>query len=296
MNEFELSTPDGRTLACQEAGPPDGLPVFVHWGTPMGRMLFEDHIADAENKKIRLISFDRPGYGGSSPLVDRRVAAIADDTAVIADAIGAERFATWGISGGGPPALACAALFPTRCTAAAVFAGAAPSDAEGLDWMAGMGEDNVIEYNAAFEGRDKLEPLLESIRRQILESESDNAFEELESLLSPPDKIVMKSTHVGRFVTANMKAGLASSAEGWIEDDLSHVKPWGFQLDAIRIPVLYWHGTQDLMVPTDHGRWFADHIPNVEAHISEVDGHLTLITTRVPEAHAWLLEKSGIVI
>ena len=293
--DFEVTTPDGRTLTCQEGGAPDGFPMIVHWGTPSGRMLFDDHVRDAEADGIRLVSFDRPGYGGSSPLPGRTVADMAQETALVADAIGAQRFATWGISGGGPHALACAALLPTRVTAAASLAAVAPWDAEGLDFLAGMGEDNVEEFGAAFKGPEKLEPMLEKWRSEMLGSESDNALEGMESLLSEPDVKVATSPDVGRFLTATSKACLERSAEGWLEDDLAFVQPWGFEFDRIRVPVLLLQGVQDLMVPPDHGRWLADHIPNVEARISEEHGHLTLLTTGVEEAHAWLLEKSGIV-
>ena len=295
MRDFEVTTPDGRTLACQEGGAPDGFPVIVHWGTPMGRMLYEAHVRDAEERGIRLVSFDRPGYGGSSPLPGRSVADIANETELVADAIGAMRFATWGISGGGPHALACAALLPTRVTAAASLAAVAPYEAEGLDFLAGMGEDNIEEFGAALEGREALEPMLEKWRAQMAESDSDNALEGFESLLSEPDQEVASSGDVGRFMSANGKACLERSAEGWIEDDLAFTQPWGFEFDRIRVPVLLLQGVQDLMVPPDHGRWLAERIPNVEARISEEHGHLTLITTGVEEAHSWLLEKSGIV-
>lgn len=295
VRDFEVTTPDGRTLACQEGGALDGFPVLVHWGTPMGRMLFVDHVRDASERGIRLVSFDRPGYGGSSPLVDRTVADVAHDTELVANAIGAGRFGTWGISGGGPHALACAALLPTRVTAAASLAAVAPWGADGLDWYAGMGEDNVEEFGAALDGRDRLAPLLEDLRTQMLESDSKNAMEGFESLLSEPDKKAAAGGDIGRFLDANSRAGLAVSAEGWIEDDLAFTKPWGFEFDRIRVPVLLWQGVQDLMVPPDHGRWLAERIPNVDARISEEDGHLTLITSRVPETHQWLQQKSGIV-
>lgn len=295
MRDFDVTTPDGRTLACQEGGALDGFPVIVHWGTPMGRMLYDAHTRDAEERGIRLVSFDRPGYGGSSPRPDRTVADVAYDTEAVADSIGADRFATWGISGGGPHALACAALLPTRVTAAASLASVAPWGVEGLDFLDGMGEENVTEFGAADEGRDVLVPLLEEWRQMMVTSSSHNALEGFESLLSPPDLEVANDGEVGRFLSANSRLGLADSAEGWVEDDLAFTRPWGFEFERIRVPVLLWQGVQDFMVPPDHGRWLADRIPNVEAHISDDDGHLTLITSRVPDTHAWLLEKSGVV-
>jgi pimeloyl-ACP methyl ester carboxylesterase len=170
----------------------------------------------------------------------------------------------------------------------------APWNADSLDWLAGMGEDNVEEFGAALKGRDALEPLLADWREQTLASESDNALEGFESLLGGPDKEAATG-ELGRFFSSNTKAGLQSSAEGWIEDDLAFTQPWGFEFANIRVPVLLWQGVHDQMVPPDHGRWLAERIPNVDARITDDDGHLTLMTTRVADTQAWLAEKSGLV-
>jgi pimeloyl-ACP methyl ester carboxylesterase len=259
----------------------------------MGRSLYHAHVRDAEQDGIRLISFDRPGYGGSTPRPGRTVADIAQDTEAVADAVGAKRFATWGISGGGPHALACAALLPTRVTAAASLAAVAPWSVEGLDWYGGMGEDNIEEFGRALDGRDSLQPYIDENARAMLAAPVGSSFDALESLISGPDKEAL-ATDVGRFLDTNTRAAVEDSSEGWIEDDLAFVEPWGFELESIHVPVLLWQGVHDLMVPPDHGRWLAERIPGVDARISEDDGHLTLITTRVPETHAWLLEKSGV--
>src|SRR5690348_5574117 len=140
--------PDGRTLRVHEAGAAEGPVVLVHQGTPMSGRLYEPHMRDAEKRGIRLLAYDRPGYGGSSPAPDRSVADAAADSAALADALGIERFAVWGISGGGPHALACAAQLPDRVVATASLASVAPIDAEGLDWLAGMGEMNLEEFAA----------------------------------------------------------------------------------------------------------------------------------------------------
>src|SRR5919201_1886109 len=157
----DVTTADGRTLRVHEAGRPEGPLVFVQQGTPMSGLLFDPHVQDAARRGIRLASYDRPGYGGSTPAPGRSVADAADDVRAIADALEADRFAVWGISGGGPHALACAALLSDRAVAVASLASVAPVDAEGLDWTAGMGELNLEEFAATRAGREALEDYLE---------------------------------------------------------------------------------------------------------------------------------------
>jgi pimeloyl-ACP methyl ester carboxylesterase len=215
------------------------------------------------------------------------VASAAADAAAIADALGIDRFVTWGGSGGGPHALACAALLGDRVAAAATLAGVAPYAAEGLDFLAGMGADNVEEFSLALEGRIALEPYLREATPELLASSPAEFAEVMASLLSPPDRAVF-SDELGEFVAASMQTALARTHEGWLEDDLAFTAPWGFALDSISVPVLLLQGEQDLMVPPAHGRWLAERIPGVEARILPDDGHLTL-EHRMPEILDWLL-------
>src|SRR5690242_3662643 len=137
--EHEISTADGRRLSVVEAGEPEGSPVLVHNGTPNSRLLYEPTVRLAESQGIRMIGYDRPGYGGSDRDPGRTVASCAGDVRTIANALGIERLAVWGISGGGPHAIACAALLPDLVPAVAVLASIAPWGAEGLDYFEGMG-------------------------------------------------------------------------------------------------------------------------------------------------------------
>src|SRR5579864_6011560 len=162
----DISVSDGRRLRIHEAGAADGPLVLVQQGTPMSGLLFESHVRDAEQRGLRLVAYDRPGYGGSTPAPRRSVADAAADVDAIADALDVERLAVWGISGGGPHALACAALLPDRVVAAAALGSIAPYEAEGLDWYAGMGETNVNEFGAAAAGEQALEDYLRPTRRE----------------------------------------------------------------------------------------------------------------------------------
>src|SRR3954452_14939901 len=187
MATRDVTGPGGRTLHVHEAGDPGGRAVVVHHGTPTDGALFDPWVADAEQRGIRLIGYDRPGYGGSAAHVGRGVGDAAADVAAIAEALGIERFATWGISGGGPHALACAALLGDRVAGAASLAGVAPFDADGLNWFAGMGEGNLVEFGAALEGRGPIERMARQQSESMLGGPGADQTEELGSLLSGPD-------------------------------------------------------------------------------------------------------------
>jgi pimeloyl-ACP methyl ester carboxylesterase len=238
---------------------------------------------------MRLLGYDRPGYGGSDHHPARRVADAAADVAAIADALGIERFAVEGGSGGGPHALACAALLSSRVVAAASLAGVAPYPAEALDWLDGMGHDNVLEFSAALAGRDELESFLRGLAGQMLASEPESLAEALRTLCSPADVAALTGEYA-EYLHAAVRRGVSESIEGWIDDDFAFVTPWGFQLKDIRVPVQLWHGAEDLFVPIAHGRWLAERIPGVEAHLLDGEGHLTIQLTRIGDVHASLLE------
>lgn len=285
-----VETSDGRRLHVIERGAEGGLAVIGHHGTPGSGQIRPHHAELALERGARMIAFDRPGYGRSDADPGRAVADVAADVAAIADALGAERFVTWGASGGGPHALACGALLSDRCAAVATVAGVAPYGGEGLDFLAGMGEENLEEFGRALEGRVMLEPYLRELAPEILAGDVEENVALMETLLSPPDRTVFTG-ELGELIIRGFKDGLAPGPEGWVEDDLAFTVDWGFSLDAIRVPVLLLQGEQDLMVPAAHGRWLAEHLPGVDARILPDDGHLTLTVTRMPEILDWLLDK-----
>lgn len=287
IREHRLETPDGRVLAVMEGGDPAGPAVVVHHGTPMSRLLYGPNVADAEVRGLRLIGYDRPGYGDSTPQPGRTVADAATDVATIADALGIDRFATWGISGGGPHALACAALLPERVVAAASLAAAAPYEAEGLDFVDGMGEGNVKEFGLILEGREKLEPFLCAERDALLAAGQEGLAEGMRTLLTPVDAAAFTG-ETAEFLFESLRVGSAERIDGWLDDDLAFVKPWGCSVEQISVPVLLWQGAEDRFVPLAHGEWLASRIPTCQAHLSPEDGHITLLVRRVGEVHEWL--------
>jgi pimeloyl-ACP methyl ester carboxylesterase len=279
----DVATPDGRTLHVYDAGDPSGVAVIAHHGTPSNGTLYSPWLEDG----IRLIGFDRAGYGGSTRQPGRRIADVAEDVRAIADALGIDGFATWGISGGAPHALACAALLPDRVFAAASIAGPAPLDADGLDWLAGQGEGNVLEHTKALEGEAALRPLVEQMYGGMSAGGEEALREEMATLLSGTDLAALTG-ELAEFLHASMSG---AGPDGWIDDDLAFVAPWGFDLGSISAPVLIRHGEQDGFVPAAHARWLAARIPGAETRITVEDGHLTLYERALPEIHAWLLQR-----
>jgi pimeloyl-ACP methyl ester carboxylesterase len=282
-------TPDGRTLAIEEAGDPGGRPVLVHASTPNSRHLYPPAAADAAARGLRLIGYDRPGYGGSTPQPGRTVADCAADVRAICTELGIDRLAMWGISGGGPHVLACAALLPDLITAAASLASVAPADAEGLDWFDGMGQENVDDFRLLASDPEAARAKLEKNREETLAASAADLAGLLKTLLTPTDAAALTG-EFAEFLAYTGREGLEPGSQGWWDDGLAHAGAWGFELDDIRIPTLLMHGRQDQFVPFGHGQWLAARIPGVDARLLDDDGHLTLITNRMGEVHAWLAD------
>jgi pimeloyl-ACP methyl ester carboxylesterase len=285
-----LSTPDGRTLTIYEGGDPAGAAILVHHGTPSCGLLYEPWNAAAAGRGLRLIGIDRAGYGGSDRLAGRDVAQAAVDSLAVADALGIDRFATWGISGGGPHALACAALCGDRLVAAASLAGIAPWGADDLDWFAGMGEANLEEFDLALTGEEVLRPALEDERTGMLAGTPETFLDGVASLVGDADRAAVRGP-LGVWLHQTVAVGLPESTSGWVDDDLAFTRDWGFDLTRIDRPVLVVHGADDRFVPIAHGRWLAERIPGAEAWFDDENGHLTLLAHRVLEAHDWLRER-----
>lgn len=287
----DVRTPDGRVLRVHDDGEPgdDRVPLLLHHGTPQSGLLLDAQRADACARGIRLVGFDRPGYGGSDRRPGRSVADVVDDVRVLADALGFERFLTSGASGGGPHALACAALLPERIPAAASVAGVAPFGAEGLDWGAGMGADNVEEFDLAVSGSPALEPFLARARDMVQGSDASSLAEGMASLLPPVDLRALEQD-LGEWLHASMSDALAPGYDGWLDDDLAFVRDWGFSLADVRVPVLVVGGGQDLMVPVAHAHWLGAHVPGAEQDLDPDAGHLSLLES-AGRLHAWLLER-----
>jgi pimeloyl-ACP methyl ester carboxylesterase len=270
-----LELADGRFLDVYTSGPPDGTPLLFHHGTPGARAPVRALERAAHQRGLSLVSFSRPGYEGSTRRRGRKVADVVDDADAVLAALGASRCLVGGWSGGGPHALACAARLE-RAAAAVVVAGVAPYGAEGLDWTAGMGADNVAEFAAALSGEDELFAFLESARAQLEAISVEGLGSALASLLAEADQVVL-GDEFGEDLLAGLRQALRGGVGGWFDDDMAFLRPWGFELDEITVPVALWHGSADVMVPPGHGRWLAGRVPGASVHFEEGEGHLSLL-------------------
>jgi pimeloyl-ACP methyl ester carboxylesterase len=266
---------DGRDLEYTVVGPEDALPLVFQHGVP-GCTVMAPHIErPILEAGLRLISYSRPGYGLSTRQPGRCMGDAAEDVRQLLDHLGAERCISAGWSGGGPSALAVAAHLPQRVVSTLVMSSLAPFDAPGLVWTEGMGEQNVDELLIALEGEDAIRPIIEDEAAQYVDPDLDTVLRMMSTLLPGIDRAVLDEDF-GRFMVANMIGCTLTGADGWIDDALSAVRPWGFSVEEIDGPVFLWHGDSDLMVPFGHGVWLANNIPQVTEHLMLREGHLSL--------------------
>lgn len=277
----KLELPDGRRLDLWVVGPEDGTPLVFHTGTPSSGLPFEPMVRTVLDRGLRYVSWSRPGYGDSSPQPERTVASVVDDTAAVLDHLGAERAYVMGWSGGGPHAIACAALLPDRVINATTIAAVAPYPAEGLDWLDGMGQENIDEFNATLAGPEAHEASLDKLWPTFRDVSPDEIAEAFGDLVDEVDRGAVTGEFAA-FLAANMHEGLRESHRGWYDDDIAFIRPWGFDLGAISRPVHIWQGAHDRMVPFAHGQWLAAHIPTACVHLYPEHGHLSLAVDSFP--------------
>lgn len=261
VRELDLPRPAGGVLHAYDTGG-DGLPVFWHGGTPNTGLPPAPLFAAAERLGLRFVGADRPGYGGTTRDPGSAVAGVVDDVRAVLDRLGIDRCVTLGHSGGGPRALAAAALLPDRVLRAAAVSSPAPPDAAGLDRFAGMAAAAAREQAAAAIGREALTAVLE-----------DDGFDP--AVFTAADLAALDGAwswflHV---VAAATRDGVA----GQVDDGLAQARPWGFALAAIRVPVLVVHGADDRLVPASHGAWLAGHVPGAEHRVVPGAGHVSVL-------------------
>ncbi|TMR23371.1 alpha/beta hydrolase [Nonomuraea turkmeniaca] len=274
MKELDLDLGAGRTLHVYDtaADAADRLTVFWHHGTPNIGTPPAPLFPASDRLGIRWVSYDRPGYGGSTPARGRNLASTAGYVNRVADALGIGRFAVMGHSGGGSHALACAALLPDRVPAAVSVAGIAPYGAEGLDWFAGMSASGEASLRAAVAGRAAKE-------RHEAAAEYDP------EMFAPVDHAAFEGewSWFGGVVGPALEGGPG----GLIDDDLAYVSPWGCDPAEVTAPVLLLHGGQDRVVPSSHGEWLARHGRWAELRLYPEDGHISVLHSAA-QALEWL--------
>jgi pimeloyl-ACP methyl ester carboxylesterase len=275
-----ISAPDGRTVEVWVAGPQDGPAVVFHHGTPNCGRPEQFIIAAIVERGMHLIGLTRSGYGGSTRLRGRDVAAVAADVAVALERFNHDRCVTFGISGGGPHALATAAVLGDRVAGVATLAGIAPYGLPDLDFLAGMGQDNLDEYGAALAGKSQLRDYLTSSRAGLLDVTPEQLIAELSTLLAEPDRAVCSGER-GEDMILGFRHALTPGIDGWFDDDMAFIRTWGFDLQEIRVPAFVYQGGQDLMVPAAHGRWLVAALPDARDHLLASEGHLSVYTERM---------------
>lgn len=272
MKEINLTLDDGRTLHAYDTGSDGKLPLFWHHGTPNLGEPPEPLFAAAAEFGMRWLSYDRPGYGGSSLHPGRSVGSAASDVASIANALGIDRFAVMGHSGGASHALACGALLPERVVGVISVSALAPFGAENLDWFEGMVASGVASLRAAAEGRET------KAKHQASGSEYDPEFTRADwAALSG------EWSWLGRMAGAGMRSG----PWGLIDDDVAYVNPWGCDPRQIVAPTLILQGGADGIVPSSHGKWLVDRCTTAELWLSPNDGHISVLRSAAA-ALCWL--------
>jgi pimeloyl-ACP methyl ester carboxylesterase len=271
LDSIELS--DGRRLDVRVTGPEEGPVLVFHHGTPgsaSGYRIVED---PAHERGLRMVWISRPGYGDSTRQPGRRVVDIVSDTAEVLEALGVDSCLVGGGSSGGPHALACATRLDT-VQAALVVSSHAPFEAEGLNYLAGMGEDNFAVYGAALHGEETLRKHLEAQRDELLEITVEGLLEAWASLLPEVDQVAL-SEEFGEDAVADVEEAIRTGVDGWVDDMLAFTKQWGFELDEINKPTLIWHSSEDRFNPIAHGHWLADNVPASSSHLLQGEGHLS---------------------
>jgi pimeloyl-ACP methyl ester carboxylesterase len=284
---------DGRSLAFEEWGEPNGFPVFSLHGTPGSR--FNRHYD--ENLYVqagaRVFTYDRPGYGESDRRPGRRVVDCVEDVAALADALEIDRFAVVGGSGGGPHALAVAARLPERVERATCVVGVAPYLTEDLDWFEGMDPKNVEEMQWALEGEAVLVPNLEREAAEALARVAVDPSKVIgdEFELPESDRAELARPERHDVIRQSVSESIGKGVWGWVDDDLAFIRPWGFDVSEIRIPTRVMYGTTDVLVPRNHGEWLARNVPGAEVVIEDNQGHLPGPDS-ILEIFRWLAQRA----
>jgi pimeloyl-ACP methyl ester carboxylesterase len=290
---FELPLRDGRVLSYCLYGPDHGAPVLFHYGTPGVRLLAPQHVRAAERCGVRLLVADRPGYGGSTRRPGRRIADVVDDIAQLADALGWDRFATWGGSGGAPHALACAAMLAGRVCRCASVVGPAPFDAEGLDWFAGMSAGNVEEFTRARLGEAAYRPLVERLAREAVAAvEAGQVQVAPDYHLPDADVAALRARLAEPGHGQRTRLAYVGGVDGWVDDLLAMTRPWGFELAQLAVPVSVWYGPGDVLSPRGHAEWLLAHVPGAARRELPGGGHL-LGDREFDSLYAWLTAADG---
>ena len=288
---LDVPVPGGRTLHVRDDGEPGDprVPLVLHHGTPQCGLVLSAQLDDARRRGLRVVSFDRAGYGGSPRHDGRRVADVAGDVAALADALGFDRFVTSGASGAAARArVRRPAARPRGRRRERGRRGAARRRGAGLAGRHGRRQRRGVRRGRGRPGRAGGRSWRPR-REEVLAATPQTLVDSMRSLL-PPSDVAVLTGELGEWLHASMARGLATGTDGWLDDDLAFVGDWGFSLADVRVPVLVMAGAHDLMVPLGHATWLAHHVPGATTMIDDAAGHLSLLTG-IGRVHGWLLDE-----
>jgi pimeloyl-ACP methyl ester carboxylesterase len=286
FREELIELTDGRTLEVATAGSPSGATVYFYHGTPGTTRTMKSLEGLLEYGDFYLVTASRPGYGQSSRQADRSIASVVDDVSSVLAHVGRDEYVALGWSGGGPHALASAAL-DEHCRAAVTLASVAPADVD-FDWTEGMGPENVEEFTLAKEGGPEYEEYMAATGEFLGAATKDNLIDLMSGLLSQPDRDALADDDVRELLAQDMHYAFVNGWRGYFDDNVAVMTPWGFDVGDITIPVHLFYGDDDLMVPSSHGKWLSAHVPHATTSHHPKDGHLSIFMNHLGEVAAAL--------
>jgi pimeloyl-ACP methyl ester carboxylesterase len=292
FREQLINLPDGRILEVATLGDPAGDTVFFHHGMPGSTKTLLAFEPLTESGEIFFVTTSRAGYGASTRDERRVIASVVDDARSALDALGRDAYVALGWSGGGPHALASAALDAPRCRKAVTLASVAPSDVD-FDWTEGMGQENLDEFALAREGGPAYEAYMKASCATMADVDKDNVIELMASLLPEADREVLVEDHDRELFAAGMRYGFVNDWRGYFDDNVAFLQPWGFDPNTIDVPVALFFGDADLMVPPAHGVWLSKNVPGATAHRHEIEGHLSIFARHLDELSRELASAFG---
>jgi pimeloyl-ACP methyl ester carboxylesterase len=275
----------GRQLALEDSG--DGFPILVQSGFG-SRHLFPGAVREAGRAGFRLISYDRPGLGQSSPQPGRTVVDTIDDVKAIVELLEIDRIAVWGSSGGGPYAVAAAVGLSDVVTSVCLFSPIGPYGTPQLDFTEGMGVDEEFHNEIAtlLEEPATARAGFMAQARGMLESQGSP-----ETWLSRWGDLAgndaAHSVEWADYLAKCAVDGFGDDGEGWWEDWCATFLPWGLGLSQVTAPTILWQGTQDEMVPHSHAHWYADNLSNLELHLVPDIDHTNIDENLRSTAFEW---------
>lgn len=275
--EETITLDDGRRLEVATMGDPADPTVFFHHGSPGATRFVRENVPLLEHAGLFFVTVSRAGYGLSDRLEGRDVAACVGDVHAALDHLGRSSYVAYGHSGGGPHALACAALDGGRCTGALSLAGVAPYG-DDFDWTEGMAPENVEEFRLALEGGEAYIEMLEVMKPLFLAATPDTVVDLFGELLPSTDRDALLGPEAREVFTDSLVHGFARGYWGFFDDDHAFLSSWGFDPAAIAVPVSLWYGGRDKMVPARHGDWLGEHIGTATRHFDPDEGHLSILS------------------